>query len=221
MASSDALKHFARMRDDEVNLTGIVEHILLNLRIESGMALPDNLEERLLDLRFSTAQLNRLAAQYFDTYSRERKSEKENFSTNQSKNVIRLTILAAIFLPLSLSTSILTMNTRFADFHLLLYDFIGVFVLLGSITIFIYFTIFIVMKLSLLLNDIPEEFTSSKPKRIVFPFLIALWALITTSFIIGIVKDVILGLKILGCGLGGIFSIFYLGIPLVRYILVV
>ncbi|MCJ1383215.1 hypothetical protein MMC17_006328 [Xylographa soralifera] len=45
---------------------------------------------------------------------------------DQALNVTRLTILAAIFLPLSLFSSLLSMNNRAADLGLLWYDYVGV-----------------------------------------------------------------------------------------------
>ncbi|MCJ1405484.1 hypothetical protein MMC11_008712 [Xylographa trunciseda] len=45
---------------------------------------------------------------------------------DQALSVTRLTILAAIFLPLSLSSSLLSMNNRAADLGLLWYDYVGV-----------------------------------------------------------------------------------------------
>ncbi|UKZ69193.1 uncharacterized protein TrAtP1_010203 [Trichoderma atroviride] len=51
---------------------------------------------------------------------------------NQSGNVQMLTLLATIFLPLSLSAGVLSMQSRFKDLGDLLYDFFGVVVLLGA-----------------------------------------------------------------------------------------
>lgn len=56
----------------------------------------------------------------------------------QSSNLRVLTFLATVFLPLSLATGVLSMNTRFRDLGLLLYDFFCVVILsaaIGLITI--------------------------------------------------------------------------------------
>lgn len=51
----------------------------------------------------------------------------------QATSVSQLTLLAAFFLPLSLSAAILSMQTRFMQLHLLLYDFLGVMLILGAL----------------------------------------------------------------------------------------
>ena len=53
---------------------------------------------------------------------------------HESRRVQLLSLLAIIFLPLSLASSILSMQTRFVDLHYLLYDFFGVIFLLGTLT---------------------------------------------------------------------------------------
>ncbi|KAK2063272.1 hypothetical protein LY76DRAFT_601903 [Colletotrichum caudatum] len=58
-----------------------------------------------------------------------------SWNVNQSQNVKVLTLLATVFLPLSLSAGILSMNTRFKDLGDLMYDFIGVVVLLGALAL--------------------------------------------------------------------------------------
>jgi Mg2+ and Co2+ transporter CorA len=51
-------------------------------------------------------------------------------SMKETENVQRLTVLATIFLPLSLAARILSMQSRFKDLDYLLYDFVGVAILL-------------------------------------------------------------------------------------------
>ncbi|KAK7981435.1 hypothetical protein PG988_003673 [Apiospora saccharicola] len=53
----------------------------------------------------------------------------------ESNDLWVLTILASVFLPLSLASSILSMGTRLVDLGTLLYDFCGVAVILGSLSI--------------------------------------------------------------------------------------
>ncbi|KAF5630306.1 hypothetical protein F52700_7328 [Fusarium sp. NRRL 52700] len=56
---------------------------------------------------------------------------------NQTRGVQQLTLLATIFLPLSLAAGVLSMQTRFKDLRTLLYDFFGVVVLLAAIVLII------------------------------------------------------------------------------------
>lgn len=56
---------------------------------------------------------------------------------DESSNLRMLTVLATIFLPLSLACGILSMQTRFEDLSYLLYDFCGVIVILLTLVVVI------------------------------------------------------------------------------------
>lgn len=126
-------------------------------------------------------------------------------SMNESLNVRLLSLLASIFLPLSLASGLLSMQTRLANLHYLLYDFCGVIVLLGTIivAVFLILRIFVWWRERLVKWDEIDFF-----RRHVRPFirhsvaacLIIGWALLTASFLVGMIKDVGLGLRILGYG---------------------
>ena len=138
----------------------------------------------------------------------------------ESISVKRLTILATIFLPLSLSASILSMQTRFANLRLLLYDFIGVFTIVGTAAILMLLLVRTVLKFKStrvlkmfspsIQWDIPgkwETWRSERPfklRSVCFTVIyVLLWAVVLASFIVGMLKNVILGLKILGFGFAG------------------
>jgi hypothetical protein len=57
---------------------------------------------------------------------------------NESLRVWVLSALASVFLPLSIATGLLNMQTRFIDLKLLLYDFCGVVVLVGTIVVILF-----------------------------------------------------------------------------------
>ena len=63
------------------------------------------------------------------------------FNSDQARSLKRLTILASVFLPLTLSCGILSMETRAADLGLLWYDYVGLCTLLIFCVFFIYFTL--------------------------------------------------------------------------------
>jgi hypothetical protein len=133
-------------------------------------------------------------------------------SIDQSESLKRLTVLAVIFLPLSLSSSLLAMSTRFANLHLLLYDFLGVFVLLSSIALLIFITVGIGIKLAASIRSRKwrknprEQFDTSRRRRehlyfwlksvCAYGVILVAWALLLASFLIGMLKDVLLGVKI-------------------------
>ncbi|KAG2024277.1 hypothetical protein GB937_003928 [Aspergillus fischeri] len=147
----------------------------------------------------------------------------------QARNVERLTILATIFLPLSLAAGILSMQSRFKDAGVLLYDFLGVSVLLGA------FAVAVVVSLAffnLIEEDVTKLFKANIFKRIwrlvlwyLALHILAIGLLILTSFTVGMFKDVVLGWFILGYGLavaiGGpiVFGVVYsIGTVLAKYL---
>lgn len=133
-----------------------------------------------------------------------------SWNVNQSNNVKILTLLATIYLPLSLSAGILSMGTRFKDLGYLTYDFFGVVNLLGALVIAVILILFLVAFL--------QEFESRRqywssfklwPAVLVvgaFIFL-TLGALLLSSFVVGMFKDVGLGAKILAYGLAVAFGL--------------
>jgi hypothetical protein len=83
------------------------------------------------------------------------------------------------------------MQNRFVDLHYLLYDFFGVIVLLGTITI----TVVVVLKLLSRLSEIQNtRVTHAKTRKIIrggIAFMIVIpWAHIFCSFLVGMIKDV-------------------------------
>jgi hypothetical protein len=123
----------------------------------------------------------------------------------EAQNVRLLSVLASIFLPLSLACGVLSMQTRFSDLHYLLYDFFGVLVLLGTIVA----VILIALRSYLWWNRVVAQLDRNqmfrrkiRPKAhiMVRCFLVLGWGLLLSSFLIGMIKDVGLGLKILGYG---------------------
>ncbi|EHK47144.1 hypothetical protein TRIATDRAFT_317085 [Trichoderma atroviride IMI 206040] len=125
---------------------------------------------------------------------------------NQSGNVQMLTLLATIFLPLSLSAGVLSMQSRFKDLGDLLYDFFGVVVLLGA-------GVALLVTVMLLFSSMKELesrlFKYHWYKAILRPVILltisgitfTLGALVLASFLVGMFKDVVLGAKILGYGI--------------------
>ncbi|KAJ4989073.1 hypothetical protein SVAN01_05511 [Stagonosporopsis vannaccii] len=149
-------------------------------------------------------------------------------SFHESSNLRLLGLLAAIFLPLSLASSLLSMQTRLADLHYLLYDFFGVIVLLGTIVLLIV----VLLRLYARLKDKFDDWNfdpdnnhtrwrSFSVQYTVVSLLAVSWTLLLASFLVGMVKDVPLGLKILGYGfaaMGGWLCVVGLGAILVEWL---
>jgi hypothetical protein len=137
----------------------------------------------------------------------------------QADSVNRLTLLAAIFLPLSLAAGVLSMQTRFADLNILLYDFVGVVILLGSITAF----------LAALNRWGPWIYAEAIDKVydgaidgddfvIRFTPLMLWWMAVLASFLVGMFDDVMFGLRVLGYEAAGITLLWMMHIIVQRII---
>ncbi|KAJ4210877.1 hypothetical protein NW759_012908 [Fusarium solani] len=126
-------------------------------------------------------------------------------NVNQAQGVQQLTLLATIFLPLSLAAGVLSMQTRFKDLGSLIYDFFGVVMLLGAIVVII----FIIMTTIAVIKEAESRlaqysFYREDARHIVIKLLIlglfSYGSLILSSFLVGMFKDVTLGAKVLGYG---------------------
>ena len=164
-------------------------------------------DQRLNSTRRSIDRLNRS----FD-------AQDKVHNIQESTSVKRLTILATIFLPLSLSTSILSMQSRFVDLKLKLYDFI---VIVGTVAVLIllivsaipsirssrFARIFSPFRMWTTMSDSEPSLVSSRSPRlqtlVFWWYFTNIWSIVLVSFIVGMVRDVILGLKILGYGFAG------------------
>lgn len=123
----------------------------------------------------------------------------------ESNDLWTLTVLASAFLPLSLASSILSMGTRFVDLGSLLYDFCGVTVLLTTLAFTVLFLVRITVWASEKLADAEQGNLVRKAVSMILKLsLFATWAVVFSSFIVGMVSDVGLGGKILGFGAAGL-----------------
>jgi hypothetical protein len=149
--------------------------------------------------------------------------EYQNASSNilQANSVKRLTILASVFVPISVAASILGMQTRFVDLHLLLYDLLGVTVILFTIMVLLFFFIRIDFYWKEFKGYLKPWFIQAQHDHYLFSkysswrywgalrkltWLTAL-AITLTSFIVGMILNATLGAKILGYGLVSLFGI--------------
>ncbi|KAF2105773.1 hypothetical protein BDV96DRAFT_638649 [Lophiotrema nucula] len=133
-------------------------------------------------------------------------------NVEEAESLKRLTIFAGIFLPLSLACSFLSMQTRFADLHYLIYDFCGVVVILIGLAVLVLLALrFISIAPKLIVRF---EARVWKVHKGVWPIaavmgaagILIAWALLAASFLVGMIKDVTLGLKILGYGVAAYFA---------------
>lgn len=140
-------------------------------------------------------------------------SMSRNFQ--DSVNSRLLSLLASIFLPLSLATSLLSMSTRFIALGPLLYDFCGVVFLFASLVILVVLLLKVLQWLYWKAEAIRFERTLGS--RLALFFLLAphnksafwvclsvAWLMVLSSFVVGMVIDVTLGFRVLGYGIAGL-----------------
>ncbi|KAF5989749.1 hypothetical protein FBULB1_594 [Fusarium bulbicola] len=185
-----------------------------------------------MELRGLCREANERIRNFSDQLDHDLKYLELALNINQTRDVQQLTLLATIFLPLSLAAGVLSMQTRFKDLGTLLYDFFGVVVLLAAIVLII----MILSKLMAVVNEVDskcsarssgyrEDFRGKLLLTINTGFFV-FGCLVLSSFLVGMFKDVSLGAKILGYGVAaicgvwmivllspiGIFLAMYLGI---------
>lgn len=122
-------------------LAAMTGHCIDNIELEFPDSVPTSLAEYLLELRTSSTWLVQISHDNTQRYESSWTAYRDTLNVRESQGVRRLTLLATIFLPLSLASSILAMSTRFRDLHLLLFDFVAVFTVLSSVALLIYSTI--------------------------------------------------------------------------------
>lgn len=157
------------------------------------------------ELRGCTRDISRLLSRSSDNLQDDLKYLDLARNAKETRSVQTLTLLATIFLPLSLSAGILSMQTRFKDLGNLLYDFFGVVVLLGCIAIVLLVLLYFLTSL----REFESMIRGVKAYKWYVRPLITLTAsgvlsiyagLVLSSFVVGMFKDVVLGAKILGYG---------------------
>ncbi|KAI4114067.1 MAG: hypothetical protein LQ338_008061 [Usnochroma carphineum] len=236
--TADVQKKIARIRNcteyhkHVCRLVDMTELTARHLEIETSGLSPTSIAEYIIEVKSLSAQLARISRDNMDRYQHGWDAYREIINVHESQSVKRLTMLATVFLPLSLSSSILAMSTRLVDLHLLLYDFVGVSLILGSLAFTLYSTIAAVNELwaryakeeKLSRIEMEKEKTERNSSSEMFiacsrwiywdmleiwysVFLVAFWIGLTVSFVIGMVDDVMFGLKFLGYFTAGIVTL--------------
>ena len=183
------------------------------------------MRENVILVRSRCTQLDRLISRTKNRRDQRYDLYVKNLSIDDSISIKRLTILAAVFLPLSLASSILSMQTRFVQLHSLLYDFLGVFILLASLAFLTYYVLdgftalsrrdklwlrreyatWTLRWWSSRANDAHAEIGAKLFLK--YSLTVSIWAITIVSFIVGMLLEITLGLKVLGYGVAALFGI--------------
>lgn len=161
------------------------------------------------DLRGLSSDLRRKAGDLPKTLAHHLHFLEMRRSVRESNRLSMLTILASIFLPLSLACGILSMQTRLKDLHYLLYDFCGVVVLLLTLVALL----LLFVKGSMAIVSRTAGWGSFQKRFVTSAFAVivsTVWAVILASFIVGMAVNVRLGGLVLGYGLAGLVGLVIL-----------
>lgn len=201
IADANLFKGLEAMAED---LTSTLEALLGVV----GVGFEGNAEFNIVaaDLRGLSSDLRRKAGELPRTLAHHLHFLEMRRSIGESNRLSMLTILASIFLPLSLACGILSMQTRLKDLNYLLYDFCGVVVLLLTLVALL---LLFVKGLTTIVSK-RSGWDSSEKKFVTGAFaaiVSSIWAVILASFIVGWAVDVRLGGLVLGYGLAGLIGI--------------
>lgn len=161
------------------------------------------------DLQGLVSDLGRKAGEMPRLSAHHLKSLEMRRSMQGSDDLYSLSVIASIFLPMSLACGILSMQTRLMDLHYLLYDFCGVVVILATLIL-----LFSSMNEfnRFMLENLPEpKLPLNKSVKIQAVLLLmttlGAWAVILVSFVVGMTTKVRLGGLILGYGMAAVIGV--------------
>jgi hypothetical protein len=136
--------------------------------------------------------------------------------THEATSLRRISLWAGIFLPLSLASSLLSMQTRAMDLHWLVFDWVGLAAVIATFSAGLICVPRIGSRLSIALQSFPIWMQARNMAQIVTYIIGVIVAiLVLSSFLVGMTTDTDLGLRMLGYGFAAI-----LGLILVVAILV-
>jgi len=203
--------YFETLREQSVSITELVTSTLdiLSESVEEDWVRNPAFRRMRAEVRAICSAQSILTSQIAESFESRFRIFERFRGIQDSVSIWLLTLLACIFLPMSLASAILSMQTRLANLHFLLYDFCGIMIIITSLVMLV----FLAMKLSIFLSDLLMKFIANNRrgeffrKFLLLPVVAAgsimilpFWALVFTSFMVGMIKDVGLGLKILGYG---------------------
>lgn len=156
--STSSREAFKEIEDAEgilrnvANLKDSIQFVLKCLELddltERKRAIPNDLQRRIREIRELCDERGNNASRALEALNRQLDYLSKRHAIQEAKSIKTLTILASVYLPLSLSASLLSMQSPFKVITAikgkyevditgtnLLFDFVGLFVTLGSITI--------------------------------------------------------------------------------------
>ena len=218
---------YKQLSDIGHDLTNTTESLLdvVKASLTMGAIMPAGFQALEAELRGSCKEVRERLGRLASGLDHDLKFLDLNRSMNQNRGVQQLTLLATVFLPLSLAAGVLSMQTRFRDLGSLLYDFFGVVVLLAAVVLVLFLIMFLVSFLRERESKLVkyEDYRESvRPLLLIgLSIMILVYGgLVLSSFVVGMFKDVDLGARILGYGTAVAFGLpLLILIPLLVFLL--
>jgi hypothetical protein len=204
---------YKEFHDITLDLTSPVHS--LTAVLESALAEPQRTKEFkpfIAELQCRCTDITKTTSRFLGNLEHNLKYLDVSRNMQESMRVWILSALASIFLPLSVATGLLSMQTRFIDLHILLYDFCGVVVLIGTVLIVSFRLlrgyVYLKERFQMWTPDTKLETTAKHLMggNLASIIVFSVWTLILSSFLVGMIKDASLGGKILGYGLAGLLA---------------
>lgn len=210
-----------------------IERAVIYIQKHLGASSRSGLDSALQELSDALSENLKMAKHLGSKENRRYELLKGVLDFQQSLNMTRLTTLASVFLPLSLAAGLLSMQTRVSQLGLLVYDFTGICIILGTLILLTYPIMSRVIATSnrrswYSLNMMAiDSLTSGRikfPIRILeyhkswyFVLAIYIWGVVVASFLVGMSYSVSVGVKILGFGVAaGVAALFLISLVVLR-----
>ncbi|MCJ1397460.1 hypothetical protein MMC11_000653 [Xylographa trunciseda] len=137
----------------------------------------------------------------------------------QARSAKRLTLVAAIFLPLTLAASLMAMTTPVADVGALWYDWAGLCITIGFVVVVVYLLYRFVgnalrsssafLGRRVLSSKLGKWLFSEQETAFMYFYLFVLFAVIVASFLVGMFDSRPLALTVFKYGLAGFFGFMF------------
>lgn len=169
------------------------------------------------ELHYQCTDIMKTASRFSSRLDHHLKFLDVSRNMHESLRVWILSVLASVFLPLSIATGLLSMQNRFINLQILLYDFCGVVVLLGTILFMIFRLVHGYVFLKERFEMWRPNSTLTRVAKIFMTYHVVatvfyIWVLLLSSFLVGMIKNSELGGRILGFGLAALFGLVALAV---------
>jgi hypothetical protein len=125
--------------EDMLTVFSYISRRAINVEIVEEKPSPAgrSLRQKLDDLHLELKEHKTTAHRLLDLSNKKYSLTKDLRDVNQAYRAYWLTALAAVFLPMSLACSLLSMQVRITQLHALLYDFFGLVLIMGTVVVVI------------------------------------------------------------------------------------